>query len=1044
MNDRLVTSLSARFRRYQEAGDVAAILDDAAGAEIFELISRIGERTEEFAESINVGVLRLLGMVLLSRHRELPPGAGSEELKTALGIFADLHTHDPRHIPSFLRPMVELTWQNPHDNPVTRYDDARAAVQAFEDTGEPARLERATAEFRRALAGTPGEHPMLGGLLHDFSLALDAAYEQTGQLADLTEAIESSRRAVTALMSFGDARFVTLTNLCCLLTARYARTDQPADIVAAIRAGQEALDCTGSGHPHRGAFLTNLSSAYRRRFERSGQAADLDEALALARRAVGDSNANDRPGALSTLGVALRLRFEGTGQLSDLDEAVEVSRSATTKATHEDFGWLSNLGIALQRRFERTGQAPDLNEAIDVGRRAAAVIPRGHPNHERYLSNLAITLRLRGKIDDSPDVDEAIDLFRRAIASTSADNLERAGRLTNLGLALLARFDRDGLVRDLDDAIDACRSAVEARLEGDPNEAALLSNLASALSRRKNPADTAELTALFRKIVNNAEAPARVRIATARAWATRAMSDARIEQALEAYQAAIALLPVVAWHGLDRVTREHHLSEWVGLAADAAACAVTAKRYQLAVELLEHGRSVFWTSLLRFRSDLSALTEIDSDLAHRLNEIRVALDKPAAGEDSASIHSPSLSALSRDRRIALTHEWDRLVARVRTINGFGDFLTAPTFAELGRAAKHGPVVIVNLSRYRCDALIVAMKDGRPRVKAVPLPKLTGQEAFDRITALWRDLDAAAQPSAGFLGHERARHTVHDTLEWLWDAACDQILTAVGPADRIWWCPTGLLTFLPLHAAGHYPRTITDASQSDLGKSVPDRVITSYIPTLTALLRTRRRTAALKTTSLAVGIPEAVSGAPPLPMVAHELEVVAKYFPMHKGNRQLVSKHATRDTVQRALTEHPWVHLACHGGQNLLDPTAGGVLLWDGPLTVADIAKNALREAELAYLSACRTAVGGAELLDEAIHPAAALQVAGFRHVIATMWSISDMPAPDVADAFYKSLNVGGVLDPHRAAKALADAVTHLRAEYPTDPTIWAPYLHLGP
>jgi CHAT domain-containing protein len=292
--------------------------------------------------------------------------------------------------------------------------------------------------------------------------------------------------------------------------------------------------------------------------------------------------------------------------------------------------------------------------------------------------------------------------------------------------------------------------------------------------------------------------------------------------------------------------------------------------------------------------------------------------------------------------------------------------------------------------------------------------------------------------------ERARHTVHNTLEWLWDAAVERILTTVGPADRIWWCPTGLLTFLPLHAAGHYPRTTTDASWSGTGKSVPDRVITSYTPTLAALLRARRRTASPKATSLAVGIPEAVGGAPPLPMVARELEVVAKYFPMHEGSRRLVSDHATRDAVLRALTEHPWVHLACHGGQNLLDPTAGGVLLWDGPLTVADIAEQAHGEAELAYLSACRTAVGGAKLLDEAIHPAAALQVAGFRHVIATMWAISDMPAPDVADAFYRSLNVSGVPDPGRAAKALADAVAHLRAEYPTDPTIWAPYLHLGP
>jgi len=78
-----------------------------------------------------------------------------------------------------------------------------------------------------------------------------------------------------------------------------------------------------------------------------------------------------------------------------------------------------------------------------------------------------------------------------------------------------------------------------------------------------------------------------------------------------------------------------------------------------------------------------------------------------------------------------------------------------------------------------------------------------------------------------------------------------------------------------------------------------------------------------------------------------------------------------------------VHLACHAGQQHADPASSGFALWDGTLTITDLAAQPTQGRDLAFLSACQTAAGSVRHLDEAIHLAAAMQFLGYRHVIAT-------------------------------------------------------------
>ncbi|MFC7304565.1 CHAT domain-containing protein [Streptomyces monticola] len=158
---------------------------------------------------------------------------------------------------------------------------------------------------------------------------------------------------------------------------------------------------------------------------------------------------------------------------------------------------------------------------------------------------------------------------------------------------------------------------------------------------------------------------------------------------------------------------------------------------------------------------------------------------------------------------------------------------------------------------------------------------------------------------------------------------------------------------------------------------------------------------------------------------------------------------TTATVLGRLPRCAIAHFACHGVSDPKDPSRSRLLLHDHattPLTVSALAKADLEGAQLAYLSACGTAApGSTDLLDEAIHLTSAFQLAGFPHVIGTLWPISDRLAVDIAESFYTHLTTGspGTLDPGQAASALHDTVRTVRDRYPATPSLWAAYINSG-
>lgn len=190
----------------------------------------------------------------------------------------------------------------------------------------------------------------------------------------------------------------------------------------------------------------------------------------------------------------------------------------------------------------------------------------------------------------------------------------------------------------------------------------------------------------------------------------------------------------------------------------------------------------------------------------------------------------------------------------------------------------------------------------------------------------------------------------------------------------------------------------------------------------------------------VAVPDA-PGAHPLDIA--EAETVNSLIP-----QALRPEHPVRGDILAALPAHPVAHFSCHGLADTADPAASRLILHDhesAPLTVADISALRLTGA-LAFLSACDTSATSPQLANEAVHLTGAFHLAGYQHVIGTLWPVNEHAATAITTDFYTHLTADGSTAPDAtaSARALHDAVRALRARFLLSPTHWAAHTHTGP
>ncbi|MFC9848572.1 CHAT domain-containing protein [Streptomyces sp. NPDC060223] len=462
--------------------------------------------------------------------------------------------------------------------------------------------------------------------------------------------------------------------------------------------------------------------------------------------------------------------------------------------------------------------------------------------------------------------------------------------------------------------------------------------------------------------------------------------------ALAAYEAAVALLPQLTPDWQSYMGNVIGLRQIEGLPDEAAAAALELGRPERAVEILELSRGILHGRTLEVR-DLRLLRHRSPQLHAEFLRLRTALNSPAHDGNDGN--------------------WDDLLSRIRSLDGMAGFLRAPSVQALRRHAEQGPVVIVNITERRCDALILRADAEQP-VLQVPLTRLTQADVIAHLLRLARAVFTAPNDPS-LLTRRDAQRDLDEILRWLWDRVTAPVLDALNltaassdtqPPPRIWWCPVGLMAYFPLHAAGHH---------GNGGKAtVMDRAVSSYTTTVRALAgRSTPPAAGTTLHTLIVAVPDA-ENAPSLPGAAAEAAALTGLLP---NALVLSGTQATYENVVRALPAYPVAHFSCHGLNFWENPAAGMLLLHDHltrPLTVEQLSAMELPYADLAYLSACSTSNTHPDNADEALHITGAFQLAGYRRVIGTLWPVNDATSVDITRATYTDLTHGGSTPPpHR-------------------------------
>ncbi|KAI0028954.1 CHAT domain-containing protein [Vararia minispora EC-137] len=938
----------------------------------------------------------------------------------------------------------------------------------FDALGDDRDAEAALDVLRYAVFLTSDGNIHAGGYLNNFGHALHSRFVRFGELQDIHEAISTLRRAVAISHSDPPTKAMFLSSLGLSLQSRHDVLLGVEDLNGALAAHEEALQLTPDNHPSKAARLSAFVASLHHRFNLRNDIRIIDLAIRLQQQAIDLTPPNDvsLPTRLCSLGLALFRRFDRLKEISDIDASIAVLEQAVNaclETSPEKGPTMCNLANSFFYRYRRTFNSADADAAVQIYRRAVDLIPEGHIFRAGGLMGLGNALNQRFKSSKEPaDLDEAADTLRKAILLLPEKHSKKPACTTNLAIVLQSRFIRSGERHDIDKAVDLLRQAISLVPPFHPERTALLFTLGESLrlqyyNRLITEDQALEIANIFLDAAKQDTGDVRVRIKALVYCSTivdTLFPDFPAREGL--YEMFFQLLPRLVWLGAKLRRRFDELSELrssLSMLSSAVAFAISSGNLPLAVEWFEHGRGLVYGQILALRTQLDDLRTVNLELADELQEVSAQLASLSSSSDSElSITSSaavlSYSAHSTQERQGQVHRqladaYYSLVQKARSIAGFEDFLRPRRFNQLQNASRASPIILLNLTSDRCDALVLTpTRLAGADIVHVPLPLMNLSVAKNMRKALVTALQEYGISARGSVrSGARQIDNMRTVLRLLWQRIVQPILSAIegilydvatDSLPHVTWCAMGPLAFLPFHAAGIY------APNDSYSPKVFDFVISSYTPNLTALLKTSlQKIVPIVRPRVLVISQSATPGQAPLPGAAREVAVLERHFP---DPIHLSGGSATRERVLQAMDDAEWIHFACHAVQNTEEPTHSAFLLQDSKLSLLDIMSRSFTHADFAVLSACQTATGSSLLPEEAVHLAAGMLIAGYRNVVGTMWSIIDEDGPTLTESLYATLNG----DSRKTAYALHSAVGTLREKVGEDAfTRWVPFIHLG-
>ncbi|KAF4849817.1 putative 30S ribosomal protein S17-like protein [Colletotrichum siamense] len=920
-------------------------------------------------------------------------------------------------------------------------------------------IDRAIDLTDEAIKSIPVNHPKYAGWSINLSNRLGARFERTGSMADIHRAIQAAERAVETTAHSHPQRPNRLNSLGDLLRTRFERTHTMEDITRAIQIVNEGIDATPQTHPMLEALLLgNLGSCFGRLFERSGSLDDLNRSIEALSKSVGKTPKDhfDSIIRLDNLAISLSRRHTQTGSMADIDRAVSSLQAALdlTPSDHSFRGvLLSNLSLCLGTRYYRTKSANDINTAIDALDEAIESVSEGHPHHEKFLFNLGAWLGVRNlDFGTYEDLDRAIASLTKALSKTPDDHPDRAMQLNNLGKWLTVRSKRSPSMTDLDLAAETLNRAASTIPADHYDRINVFKNLADCYHLRfHRTGSTDDFQSQLSSCLqgwhcDNSSPSTRIKLAQIAAQLLGIQS--RWNEANDLLKSAIIMMPTLSPRALKSTDQQHMLSDAAGIASEAAAAALNAgEPPEECLRLLELGRGVMASLLLETRTEITDLERSHPDLAKRFEFLRDELDAPFNLEMiRISVDHDDLSSweTQAQRRRELDISFKEVIEEIRTKPGFENFLLPPEVQDLLGASSSGPIVVLNANHWRCDAFLITSNN----IQLVSLPLLA-----DAI--------------------EGTMEVSSSMLEKLWDNAARPVLEQLGfckrpegdNLPRLFWILTGSLSRLPFHAAGYH--------YEDSSDTVLDCVVSSYGTSIKALLQSRRsstlkigRNASREACLVSMQTTPPHGGFSPSDLEFAEEEIQMLDSLLYPIVATSLLSQPGKETVLHQIEACTAFHFAGHGNTDPLDPSKSCLLLndWaDDPLTVESLTSLRLFDKSpwLAYLSACSTGENRAEnLQDESIHLVSACQLAGFPHVVGSLWKIDDQCSSEAATEVYRTIQERGWTD-ESVALGVHNAARLLRSKTRRDvqdrgrgldyavrdegnPSIWAAYIHVGP